>query len=128
MTPDEEARPLASSCIEGNADRPEDALALQTTTRDDHECLWTEAHEGYRCACGEFVPFGSEPWAEQDDDDDDDWDPGDTDPDARDCLICCGEGGQFGCDLGDPLRYDDDEWVTCSSCGGSGARKDMTWW
>ena len=21
-----------------------------------------------------------------------------------------------------------DEWVTCSSCGGSGRRKDMTWW
>ena len=43
------------------------------------------------------------------------------------CLICGGEGGQFGEDLGDPLRWDGDEWVTCSSCGGSGRRKDMTW-
>ena len=78
---------------------------------------------------GDRVTEGhSEPLPTVFDDDpafDDDYD---TDPEARDCLICCGEGGQFGEELGDPLRWDDDEWVTCSSCGGTGRGKDMTWW
>jgi hypothetical protein len=43
------------------------------------------------------------------------------------CLVCGGDGWQVGCDLGDPLWYDDDEVVTCSSCGGTGLAKDMTW-
>jgi hypothetical protein len=52
-------------------------------------------------------------------DDRDDFEP--------ECLICGGQGWEWGCDLGDPLWYDDDEVVTCSSCGGSGLAKDMTW-
>ncbi len=35
-----------------------------------HQCQandWTEEYYGYRCrACGDFVPFGCEPWAPDD--------------------------------------------------------------
>jgi hypothetical protein len=44
-----------------------------------------------------------------------------------DCLICGGEGFVTGDTLGDPLWYDEDEVYVCSSCRGSGLRKDMTW-
>ena len=45
----------------------------------------------------------------------------------RDCLICGGEGYVSGEDMNDPLWYDADEVVRCTSCLGSGLRKDMTW-
>lgn len=53
---------------------------------------------------------------------DDDYD------DAPDCLICGGDGYLFGEDMDDPLWYDADEVLTCTSCRGTGLRKDMTHW
>lgn len=33
-------------------------------------CAWEKEYYGYRCSvCGDFVPFGSEPWIERDDED-----------------------------------------------------------
>lgn len=52
----------------------------------------------------------------------------DSDDEGCDCLICGGEGFVYGEDLGDPLWYDVDKSYPCTSCGGSGLRKDMTWW
>lgn len=52
----------------------------------------------------------------------------DFDDEDRDCLICGGEGWVFGESFGDPLWYDEDEVYACKSCGGSGLRKDMTFW
>ena len=44
--------------------------------------------------------------------------------DSTDCLICGGDGFV---ESDDPL-WDGDDYVTCYSCHGSGARKDMTVW
>lgn len=46
------------------------------------------------------------------------------DPELRDCLICGGDGYV---ESDDPL-WDDDDFVVCYSCHGSGRRKDMTIW
>ncbi|MGH9255364.1 MAG: hypothetical protein ACRD3C_12440 [Vicinamibacterales bacterium] len=51
----------------------------------------------------------------------------DDDGEERDCIICGGEGYVFGEDMGEPDWYDADEVVRCTSCQGSGLRKDMTW-
>ena len=57
-------------------------------------------------------------------DDDEDQDDGYDEPD---CFICCGDGYVCGETLGDPLWYGKDEVYACTSCRGSGLRKDMTW-
>lgn len=62
--------------------------------------------------------------------DDDDWPHDDDDYGdglEPDCLICCGEGFQWGYELGDPLWYDEYAVYPCTSCGGSGLAKDMTY-
>lgn len=29
----------------------------------EHQCEWEEEYYGYRCKiCGEFIPYGCEPW------------------------------------------------------------------
>jgi hypothetical protein len=61
---------------------------------------------------------------DEDYDDDDSEHLGEDD----DCLICGGEGDVWGDTFGDPLWYDEDELYPCKSCGGSGLRKDMTFW
>jgi hypothetical protein len=58
---------------------------------------------------------------DDDDRDDDDYD------EERECFICGGEGYVYGDTLGDPLWYDADTLYRCTSCRGSGLRKDMTW-
>lgn len=58
-----------------------------------------------------------EPWP-----DDDEWE------EEPDCLICGGDGFVFGASFGDPLWYDENKVYACKSCGGSGLRKDMTYW
>lgn len=46
------------------------------------------------------------------------------DEDEMCCLVCGGEGFEYP----DPLWYGFDvEIIPCTSCGGSGLRKDMTW-
>lgn len=46
----------------------------------------------------------------------------------RYCHWCGGEGFVSGDELGDPLWYDESEFYTCTSCGGTGNAKDMTIW
>lgn len=58
---------------------------------------------------------------------DEDDDPFDDDIE-RDCHWCGGEGLVSGDELDDPLWYDEDEFYTCESCGGTGNAKDMTVW
>jgi hypothetical protein len=54
----------------------------------------------------------------------DDWDDGESD---GECFYCGGEGWIDGYE-DDPLWYAPGEMDRCSSCGGSGAAKDMTIW
>ena len=28
----------------------------------NHKCEWGEGYYGYECVCGNFIPYGSEPW------------------------------------------------------------------
>lgn len=33
----------------------------------EHEHDWREGYYGWECDCGEFIPFGCEPWVPTDD-------------------------------------------------------------
>ena len=54
--------------------------------------------------------------------DEDYWD-GEIEPP---CLICGGDGFQESNEI-DPLWYGFNELIPCTSCGGSGLAKDMTY-
>lgn len=62
------------------------------------------------------------------DDYDPDYDYDDLDPEYYNCHYCGGDGFMFGCDLDDPLWYDDDTAYKCPCCLGSGNAKDCTFW
>lgn len=44
------------------------------------------------------------------------------------CLICCGDGYLYGDEIDAEWdEYEPGELYACTSCGGSGFAKDMTW-
>lgn len=56
----------------------------------EHKHEWIEQYYGYRCQCGEFIPYGCEPWLPEEDIEDD--------PTVyRRCETCGGEFWDGGC-------------------------------
>jgi hypothetical protein len=76
-----------------------------------------------------WCPSGWESVYARDDDDDyfpdyDEWNDGEDD---GDCFWCAGDGVVDASEE-DPINYSPGEMERCSSCNGSGLRKDMTIW
>lgn len=94
---------------------------------------WRATYFGFYCLrCLLFLPDGDPQWDEPHSNyeerefynDDDEYD---YDEDGADCLCCGGDGWVDGYE-NDPLWYSPGELERCSSCNGSGRRKDMTSW
>ena len=34
----------------------------KTVGEINHKCEWQEGYSGWECACGNFIPYGCEPW------------------------------------------------------------------